>query len=471
MVARELLNQVKKAGAEYAKWAGLGADAFEGLADEPGVTEAELTEFLEQTPQNYGAGYSLHSPQSTSNEGYCVYTSPTSDTNKAYEHSIYPGGLGENTASPDCYTPCPLALGCKVEPPTIDDLMEWGVFDSLQPVISQESFGAAVFGMAKQFDFTAAARMGAALPTGPDAGPVVGDDVVSKRIEDLTKGYLPGVPPAVGAAVDIVEKIAGLFEIFGMELPGLGEALSVVAVVIEIFNFALEDAVPGQLAKAIHDAQNTPPDLSQMIEDGQGGLIFDLFVAATLPLPVNKTCLNFVGDVPCLNAPPVLPSLDATTLTVTQRATGKAQAATSVAWRDQAAKISNQAYFVGNWAVNTASADADPGTPATYQALNIDYTDWGGVEHTAWIVPSGSSGYRFFTAQTSATGFTPSTCETSNLCALTNSIQMVAPDGGQFTLGVPIGNGAPPLPGSPCGRGPGLPGHRDPERRGDPGGG
>jgi MBG domain (YGX type)/Bacterial Ig-like domain (group 3) len=452
VVAREQVAEVQDAGLEYVKWAGLGASAYQALlAGHP--SEATLETFLRGIPNNYGGGESLSTPKSTSNEGYCVYVSPTVDTHASYKDNIYEGAFGHNTASPTCYGPCPTPLGCIVEPPSIEEFMEWGVEDSLGSILAQPSLSRAVLGMAKQFGFAAAGTLGAAVPGGVDAGPALDIDLVKERIEQLTHNYLPEVPGYVGAVLDVAEKIVGLVSTFAVEIPGVGEVLSVLATALEIYNFVIADEVPGQIARAITTAATAaPPDLAEMLNGDSGGVIFNLFAGATGRTPQLTLCDNNpIGAiaVPCLNPPPVLASSpNDTQLQITKRNGATTTTATTVVWTDQATRIENTAYFVGDWVVDTSTRQS--GSSLTYQTLNINYTDWSGAEQTAWVVPSGSSGYQFVTARVGDEQFRPSTCAADGLCRLTSSIQMVKPDGTQFTLTLPFGNGVPPIPSVQC---------------------
>ena len=455
VVQRERLKEVENAGLEYTKWAGLGASQYrQKLASHP--TESELESFLRQAPRNYGAGMSENTPASTSNEGYCVYVSPTEYTQTAYEHNIYKD-FWENTAPQNCYTPCSNPISCNVESPSIEEFMQWGVYDAFGPIIGHSSFVRAVGGMAQQADFSAAGSLGVSTVSA-SGGPPVADSVLEKRIEELVSGYLPDLSPAAGASLDLAEKALGVAEIFitaiaetaGEVLTGFGVVLSVVAVAFEIYKFAVNHAVPGQIAQAITDAADAdPPDLADVLNDNPSEL-FDLFAAATLPAPLSATCDNqIIIDAPCLNAPPVLPSTgNDTQLEITHGSDGTTTHATRVTWLDRATKVTNTAYFVGSWAVNTATPEGSG--PTTYQTLDIKYTDWEGAEQTAWIVPSGSAGYQFLTARVAEDGFTPSTCASQGLCKLTSTIEMVSPEGDDFTLRLPFGNGVPAIPAGNC---------------------
>jgi hypothetical protein len=74
------------AGLEYAKWAGLGASAYQSLlTTDP--SEAEIQSFLSGTPLNYGPGDGPSTPESTSDEGFCLYDPPAGGT--TYTNSIF----------------------------------------------------------------------------------------------------------------------------------------------------------------------------------------------------------------------------------------------------------------------------------------------------------------------------------------------------------------------------------------------
>ena len=448
VVTRERVIEAQDAALEYVKWAGLGVSNYESLlASNP--SESALESFLSQTPNNYGAGFSVNSPKSTSNEGYCDYVSPTQDTKNVYAENIY-HGTWSNSASESCYAPCSGQAGCNPDPPPIATLIEWGIYDSLVPLVSQQSTSDTLLGMSKQFAFAAAATLGAPLPRGPGAGPAfsVGSSVSGELTAFNTSAYPVEVGAGADAGVDVAEKAIGAINVVADEIPVVGEITSLVSIFIEFYNFTVTDSVPYNLATAITAA---PAGYLSLTLDDDPGLLYGLFAAATGPTPQVTACdANAVLDptaTPCLNAPPALDKSAAMPVTVTPQG-GASSSATTVAWTDSAAKINNSAYFVGDWAVDTATT-AQGTTP--YQTLDINYTDWNGKEQTAWLVPSGSAGYQFLTAQVTANGFDPSTCGNSGLCKLTDSLQMVDTTGNDFTLGVNFGNGVPALPADGCG--------------------
>ncbi len=88
------------AGLEYAKWAGLGAGAYQSMLT-TNPSEATLQNLLSADPLNYASGESESTPESTSNEGYCLYEPPAPDSSQ-YGANIY----SNQGTDQDCYTPC-----------------------------------------------------------------------------------------------------------------------------------------------------------------------------------------------------------------------------------------------------------------------------------------------------------------------------------------------------------------------------
>ena len=101
-------------------------------------------------------------------------------------------------------------------------------------------------------------------------------------------------------------------------------------------------------------------------------------------------------------------------------------------------------YLRGGWFVDTVSLP--DGTTYTMQTLSITYTDWDGLEQTAWVIPSGAGGYEFATddhARTTVPGYcTPP----SGSCGVTGQIYYRDSAGNRYAASLSYGNGAPTVP-------------------------
>ena len=70
---------------------------------------------------------------------------------------------------------------------------------------------------------------------------------------------------------------------------------AVTTAVLEGIDVANAGALPGQLASLIVNAHTTAPAVSTLISGANGASsLFSLFVGATLPMPLDDTCDNYV---------------------------------------------------------------------------------------------------------------------------------------------------------------------------------
>ena len=157
-----------------------------------------------------------------------------------------------------------------------------GIYDSLVPLVSQQSTSDTLLGMSKQFAFAAAATLGAPLPRGPGAGPAfsVGSSVSGELTAFNTSAYPVEVGAGADAGVDVAEKAIGAINVVADEIPVVGEITSLVSIFIEFYNFTVTDSVPYNLATAITAA---PAGSLSLTLDDDPGLLYGLFAAATGP--------------------------------------------------------------------------------------------------------------------------------------------------------------------------------------------
>ena len=443
---RQEVQAADNAGLEYAKWAGLGASAYESLlASDP--SQSSLDTFLSGTPLAYGAGESLSTPESSSNEGYCVYQSPSPDQS-GYTSNIY-----GSDAPAQCYTPCPSLTGCTVATPTYDQFVQWGEDDTEGPTVDNPSYVAAANSVAEGLGF------GAAVAGGSVAGAAVG---TALSVFVSGTGLAAALPFAGDAAVAAVADLgAGALTILaGITAASAAGVVTIViaaitATVIEGINVFSAAALPGQLATLVADAPTTTPNLDNILADpSQASGLYALFIGATLPEPLVESCDNSLlvsstavpNPPPCLNAPaiPAYGSGDPV-FSVTEKGSTTATTSDTISWADAASKTTANAYVSGDWWVETVTSDTD-NSSATFQTLEIHYTNWSGDEEIAWLVGNPTAGYTFVStlADPSST-ITPSTCVADGTCSSSSTLDYVGTDGNDYSA-VITGTGVPPVP-------------------------
>lgn len=448
---QENIAAADDAGLEYAKWAGLGAGAYENLlASKP--TEAQLATFLGGGPFNYGSGESMSTPSSTSNEGYCVYVPPAPYTTQ-YTANIYTP-IANSTADQDCFTSCTDQLtNCAPPTPTESQFEAFGAADADDQAFDNSAFPAVAN------DVGEAAGFGAALVGGGAAGVALSSSLSSVLLGSTLASVLSpygGVDSAAaGAAIgssQLAETSAG---IAAADVGGaVAIVLAAIAIgVIEGINVVTTAQLPGQLAQLVYNAPTTAPDLASMLQSSASTTeLYSLFIGSTLPEPALSTCDNsqliaIEGEgttsnpAPCLNAPPVPgPSESDATFNITEKGSTTTTTSNTLTWSDTAQGSTNSAYVVGNWFVNTESSG---NASLTYQTLDIHYTNWSGTEEVAWLIYTPTSGYQFVIYEPdTTTPINPSTCVNDGTCALASSIEYVGTDGKDYTASL-TGTGVP----------------------------
>jgi hypothetical protein len=458
VVLQQNIAAADDAGLEYAKWAGLGASAYESLlVSNP--TEAQLADFLNGGLNNYGPGESINTPASTSNEGFCTYVPPAPYTTD-YTGNIYTPANKSN-ANQTCYTPCTDVLtNCAPFTPTEAQFEDYGTADAdnqsfdntAWPAVANDvgeevGFGDALLGAAAAGVgvttalYTSGALVGTALasvlsPFG-GAGAGIGATGVGSLGAGLGSDALAEASAGVAAA-----EVGGVVTI----------VLAAIAIgVIEGISIITNALLPGQLAQYVADAPTTAPNLGSMLQGSSGTTeLYSLFIGSTLPEPSLSTCDNSqiairsatgVNPAPCLNAPPVPGSSESdATLRITEDGSTATTTSSTLNWADQAQGSTNSAYVVGNWFINTENAY---NTSLTYQTLDIHYTNWNSTEEVAWLAYNATSGYQFVIYQPdTTTPINPSTCLSDGTCALSSSIQYVGTDGSDYTASI-TGSGVP----------------------------
>ncbi len=452
VVQRQGVQTADNAGLEYAKWAGLGADAYQQLlATNP--SEATLQDFLSPPPANYGLGESVSTPESTSNEGYCVYESPAPDQSQ-YTGNIYAGDTVQT-----CYTPCSSILGCAPPTPSYDEFVQWGTDDADDSEFDTASFAAVSNDVAEGLGFGAAV-IGAALTS------VV---MTSALGEALTgSAFAAAVAPYAGltaagraifgvageAADELAEAAAGVLAADAASIAGV-LILAISTAVIEGINVFSAAALPGQLATLVTSAPTAAPDLNSMLADpSQASGLYALFIGSTLPEPAVRTCDNSTlisttalpNPEPCLNAPPIPAAVSGyPSFMVTEKGATSSSTASSISWADTANQTNNTAYVSGDWFVQTETADSNVSS-LTFQTLQIHYTDWSGTEQIAWLSGNAVTGYSFITTPADpTTPLGPSNCLSAGTCASSSAIDFVGTDGNDYSASL-AETGVPPLP-------------------------
>ncbi len=514
VLRRQQAQAAYQAGLEYVRWAGLSQqhyiatyNAFMGLGfNPPPTTRDDLANALSGGPVGYnlidsngqainascGPGCFDSNAAARSTEGYCVYQSPA-PYQAEYTANVFTP-FAQSTAPQTCYNSGGLGgLFSSTPPaPSYDQFVKWGEADAQNGVINTYGFGAAAAGIARGAtlgaSFAGAAAVGAAgagtLAAGgtPLSALLAGSAFQQAVFPYAARVSQAAISAAIEAAQAAGESSSGVAAEVAADAAASGGAVTAASVAsiaavaiavtqgIQTFDAA---ALPGKLADLIAGAATATPDLQAALGDTQQAQgLYALFVGATLPTPQPGTCANAIppdgsGPTPCLNAPalpdPANPDpyflvaprskIDAGTLSPSDLTNTQ-----SITWTDAASEVTTTARLHETWFVEQVSAPSLT-TPVALQTLRLRYTDWNGVEQTAWLLRDGG-GYSFLTVadQTgSGASFNPATCLADKTCADTPTIDYVGPDGADYRAqvlqAVPPGArynvGANPTEGSP----------------------
>ena len=428
------------AGLEYSKWAGLGAGAYESMLT-TNPSEATLQNFLSADPLNYASGESESTPESTSNEGYCLYEPPAPDSSQ-YGANIY----SNQGTDQDCYTPCTDILSdCPPDTPSESQFVAWGTADADEKSFNNSAFPAVANDVAEAIGFGAAAvgagATGAALALSPALASALTGTTLAATLSPFG-----GIAASSGASLTAAQLAEASAGVAAADIGAVvGIVLAAIAVgVIEGFNIISAAEVPGELAQMIYDAPTNPPDLASMLQSSSATTeLYSLFIGSTLPEPSLATCDNtdllaiggpngqVSNPAPCLNAPAIPASSGDPTFNITEKGSTTPTTSSTLTWSDAAQGSTNSAYVVGSWFVNTETSD---NTSLTAQSLDIHYTNWTGNEDVAWLTDNSTTGYRFVTYEPdTTTPIDPSTCETDGTCSLSSSIDYVGTDGNDYS--------------------------------------
>jgi hypothetical protein len=454
---RQDIQSADDAGLEYAKWAGIGATAYQNeLASNP--SQAALQSYLSATPAPYTDGGSAAGPSASADGGYCVYQSPAPYQSE-YTANVYTP-FAQNTADQTCYTPCTSLLGCTPPTPSYDQFVKWGTADA-EKAFNSPAYAAVANSVAE------ALALGGATVASTASGVVISSSLPG-ALEGTSLaaalspygGVSSGEVAALGSDA-LAEASAG---IAATEVAGVvAIVIAAIAVaVIEGINVFSAAALPGQLAQLITSAPSTTPDVAAMLaSSSQASGLYALFIGATQPEPALATCDNSLliaigsaadpnpNPTPCLNAP-AIPGASSSDLTfaVAEKGSATSTQTSAITWADAAQGTTNSARAFGHWFVQTETANSDRSS-VTFQALHIRYTDWNGKEQLVWLTGDPSQGYSFVTVQDNpSTPIDPSTCLSDGTCASSPTIDYVGTDGKDYSATLPAGTGIPPLPPS-----------------------
>ena len=412
----QLLQEAQEGGLEYAKYLGYSAQAYWNEIDS-NPSESNLENFL--------------SGQSTA---YCSYHSPAGYTADPYQ-------------VPDTCLPygCPPQdpVSCQPPPPAEQQFVEWGDYDVLGPLYSDPNFTQVSANVAE------AVTIGAGVAGGAIAG--LAAAAISSSVGFASTVFSAGASAAAAASSIADFAAAAAVSVTAASIGAtVGIAIAAAAVMaVAIYELVTTLELPGQLATAI----TSPPsaDLASDLSDQtKADNLYNLFIASTLPQPVNGveavTCDQIISPsyAPCLN-PPALPSTNTDNLVTQTPSGGTATASDTFSWYDQATKTTNTARVNGGWFVVT-STDASDNT-TTFQNLYIQYTAWNGNEYRAYLYPSGDGGYAFFTIQMATGGGNAyqdnANCVKDATCQEQSVIDVDDQKGDGSTVSITFGHGQP----------------------------
>jgi hypothetical protein len=431
---RDALKAAQDAGLEYVKWAGLSESGWASLmASNP--SHDQITNFLcggssscPVSPQDYAGQVSTCPTDGSScvtvngnhyTEGFCAYVPPGPLQS---DYSDFSNILCNGQ-------PCPQGSACDPLGPTYDQLVKYGAADVQNQL----------------FDTPAAEDLAREV--------AVGVGFAAGTAAAITALSLTGLVTAVGGGGWVSAAGTALFPFaasLGVTLAAVGAlvfiaiagAIAVGYYAVQLFNAA---DVPSQLATLIGDASNTVnlDGATSNATELQG--LYSLFIGAALPAPDAGTCngLDTNGNF-CLNAPAIPAPTNSDPQFAIKQNTGTASApvlgtatdSSTLSWKF-GSSVTNSAYLVGNWFVESTT-DASNNT-TTAQTLRIHYTDWNGNGQTAWLVNWPTVGYKFLTVVdqgSSGTAPSPASCLTDGTCAASSSIDIIGTDGKQYQVSV-----------------------------------
>ena len=427
---RQAVRGAIGAGLEYVRWAGLNPDTYRSLTDR-NASEGELTTFLRQgfdAPKNYARGFNVcpegeHCVQYQGisyTEGFCVYRPPAPYTS---DYSDYGNIL--------CTQRCPQGVVCTPFGPSYDDLTKWGTAAAANRIFDTPSFRDTLYDVAIGVGF------------GAGAGAVV----AALTLTTLSFA-IPAVGVATGAAATAIFPMAAGAAVAGAAAASLILVVVVAAVVAGVYAVMLfqADAVPGQLAKFIAGAPNTPLDLGAIVDDPEKvpGL-YSLFIAATEPAPKPGVCaFAGVDGRPCLNAPPIpaasplvgpVFAISLNSGTAAAPALGEAIVSPAIAWKNAKKNTNNVTRLSGLWFIQQSTG---PLGTTTVQTLRMHYTDWSGIGRTAWLTNFPTQGYRFVGVVDTdgSVSVRSETCLQDGTCSYTRTIEYVGTDGRLYSAHV-----------------------------------
>ena len=426
---REAVIAAQDAGLEYVKWAGLSESGWASLlASNP--SQDQITNFLcggstcPVQPQDYAGAVSQCPTDGSAcvnvngtnyTQGFCVFTPPKPFQDK------YPNDKTE----PVCNgTPCPEMSACSPFGPSYDQLVQWGAADVQNKLYNTP----AAADLARQV----------AIGFGFAAGAAAAITALSLSATLVPTATTAGLTATVGAlapfAATVGVGVASIAALIGIAIAG---AIAVGFYAVQAFNAQL---VPSQIATLIGKAENNPVNLDAVPTsntDEYTGL-YGLFVAAASPTPDPGTC-----QAGCLNAPPIpaasssdpLFDIAQNTGTAANPTFGPANDSGTLSWKDTANSVTDSAYAVGNWFVESTTDTSN--TTTTSQTLRIHYTDWNGNGHTAWLVDWPTVGTRFVSVKDqSSTGGVSVSCLTDGSCDDSSVIDYTGADGKLYRAAV-----------------------------------
>jgi hypothetical protein len=387
--------------------------------------------------------YNTDPTSTTPTSGFCQWQPPSPFQGEYTGDAFTPAA--QSTADSWCFPPyqCQNILGsCNDNEPSYNQFVKYGDADVEND--RSDSTDAAYTGMGAA---TAVEFFGAGLAAG-----IAGFALGGALVPALTGTALATAlfPYATFLGDFALETSATL----GAEVAGAAAAAAVgaiVAIVILAVAIAVLEgiqvtqglAIPGQLAGDIANAASSPPDLQTMLQNSQQTTgLFGVFIGASLPNPTLQTCDNsnqtvLIGGTtaaPCLNAPPIPVETNTDPqFLITPKGSTQSSLSDTLNWTDVVSANSSgtptiatqdTARVTGNWFVTHVN-DSIPTATTTpdVQQLAIDYTDWGGTSHTAWLVKQSDGTYKFLTAE-DGQQVNPSTCIADGTCAYSDSIDV-----------------------------------------------
>jgi hypothetical protein len=329
-----------------------------------------------------------------------------------------------------CSTPC-TTFDCSPQPPTFEQFVRWGQAAASYEFLKSEEFtrtaqriataiglSAAVF-VAFNIVAVVAANVGPALYAGLQALATMWLDMSVAWVPTAITPYSTLTAATVGAVAAIV----------------------LVAILIAVTRgdqVVTAAELPGQLAELIVDARTDPPDVAELMDTDDGVTsLFAMFVAATLPAPMDDYCDNslgpwfeFVPDVwayrsgACLNAPaiPAASPFDPQ-FVITENGKPGRTVSPTITWRDPAAGTTATARLHDNWFITEPAGSLDE------QMLSINYTGWDGERRSAFVLGDPDHGAAFVSLNVSGDLSGLEDCLDNGLCSQSETLRYLGPDG------------------------------------------